>query len=88
MRCRARSAVAVARAAYVAGFASSSNLAAGRRHGVPTVGTAAHAFTLAYPTEAAAFASQVAAQGVGTTLLVERGQRAIGAETVLAELPR
>ena len=64
-------AVAVARAAYLAGFASSSNLAAGLLHGVPTVGTAAHAFTLAHASEEAAFRSQVAAQGVGTTLLVD-----------------
>ena len=64
-------AVAVARAAYVAGFASSSNLAAGRLYGVPTVGTAAHAFTLAHDSEIDAFRSQVAAQGVGTTLLVD-----------------
>jgi nicotinate phosphoribosyltransferase len=82
-RTQEESAVAVARAAYVAGFASSSNLAAGRRHGVPTVGTAAHAFTLAYPTEAAAFASQVAAQGVGTTLLVDTYDTAQGIRTAV-----
>ncbi len=70
-RTHEEAAVAVARAAYLAGFASTSNLAAGRRHGVPTVGTAAHAFTLAHADEAAAFRSQVAAQGVGTTLLVD-----------------
>ncbi len=64
-------AIDAARAAYVAGFAATSNLAAGRVHGVPTVGTAAHAFTLAHRTEAEAFRSQVAAQGVGTTLLVD-----------------
>lgn len=64
-------AVAAARAAYVAGFASTSNLAAGRLHGVPTVGTAAHAFTLAHTSEREAFESQVASQGVGTTLLVD-----------------
>jgi nicotinate phosphoribosyltransferase len=70
-RTHEEAAVAAARAAYVAGFASTSNLAAGRLHGVPTVGTAAHAFTLAHATEADAFRSQVAAQGVGTTLLVD-----------------
>jgi nicotinate phosphoribosyltransferase len=70
-RTHEQAAVAAARAAYVAGFASTSNLTAGRQYGVPTVGTAAHAFTLAYPTEADAFRSQVAAQGVGTTLLVD-----------------
>jgi nicotinate phosphoribosyltransferase len=70
-RTHEEAAVAVARVAYVAGFASSSNLAAGRRHGVPTVGTAAHAFTLAHRTEVEAFRSQVQAQGAGTTLLVD-----------------
>jgi nicotinate phosphoribosyltransferase len=64
-------AVAAARAAYIAGFASTSNLEAGRRYRVPTAGTAAHAFTLAYPTERDAFAAQVAALGAGTTLLVD-----------------
>jgi nicotinate phosphoribosyltransferase len=70
-RTHEQAAVAAARAAYLAGFASTSNLAAGRRYGIPTVGTAAHAFTMAYPTEQAAFASQVAAHGTGTTLLVD-----------------
>ena len=70
-RTHEEAAVAVGRAAYVAGFASSSNLAAGLLHGVPTVGTAAHAFTLAHRDEVSAFRSQVAAQGPGTTLLVD-----------------
>lgn len=65
------SAVAAARAAYVAGFDATSNLEAGFRYGVPTRGTAAHAFTLAHTDERAAFASQVAALGTGTTLLVD-----------------
>ncbi|HET6817320.1 MAG TPA: nicotinate phosphoribosyltransferase [Mycobacteriales bacterium] len=64
-------AVASARAAYIAGFAASSNLAAGERWGVPTTGTAAHAFTLVHDDEEAAFAAQVDALGVGTTLLVD-----------------
>ena len=64
-------AVAAARAAYLAGFASTSNLQAGRLYGVPTAGTASHAFVLAYPSEKEAFAAQVAAFGPGTTLLVD-----------------
>jgi len=64
-------AVAAARAAYLVGFASTSNLEAGRRHGIPTAGTAAHAFVMAYPSEREAFAAQVAALGPGTTLLVD-----------------
>ncbi|HTW10736.1 MAG TPA: nicotinate phosphoribosyltransferase [Acidimicrobiales bacterium] len=64
-------AVAAARAAYLAGFASTSNLEAGRRYGVPTAGTASHAFVLAYPGEREAFSAQVAAFGPSTTLLVD-----------------
>jgi nicotinate phosphoribosyltransferase len=63
--------VAAARAAYLAGFASTSNLAAGGRYGIPTTGTSAHAFTLLHDDESAAFASQVAALGKNTTLLVD-----------------
>ena len=70
-RTHEQAAIACARAAYLAGFASTSNLAAGHAFGVPTVGTAAHAFTLSHRTERAAFASQVAALGPQTTLLVD-----------------
>jgi putative nicotinate phosphoribosyltransferase len=64
-------AVAAARAAFIAGFASTSELEAGRRYGIPTTGTAAHAFVLAYDDERSAFAAQLDAMGVGTTLLVD-----------------
>jgi len=64
-------AVAATRAAYIAGFSASSNLEAGRIWGLPTMGTAAHAFTLLHDSEEDAFRSQVAAMGVGTTLLVD-----------------
>ncbi len=64
-------AVAAARAAYLAGFTTTSNLEAGRIYGIPTAGTASHAFVLAYPSEKEAFAAQVAAFGPGTTLLVD-----------------
>ena len=57
--------MAAARAAYLAGFASTSNLEAARRYGVPTAGTAAHAFTLLHDDERAAFAAQVDALGTG-----------------------
>ena len=70
-RTHEEAAVAAARAAYLVGFASSSNLEAGRRYGVPTTGTSAHAFTLLHDDEAAAFRAQVATLGPGTTLLVD-----------------
>ncbi|WP_220093549.1 nicotinate phosphoribosyltransferase [Flexivirga caeni] len=70
-RTHEEAAVAAARAAYIAGFATTSNLEAGRRYGVPTTGTAAHAFTLLHDDERAAFQSQVDTFGPGTTLLVD-----------------
>lgn len=66
-----RSAVAAARAAYIAGFSATSNLEAGRSYGIPTMGTAAHSFTLLHDSERDAFAAQVASLGPGTTLLVD-----------------
>lgn len=70
-RTHERSAVAAARASYVAGFSATSNLAAGREWGVPTMGTAAHSFMLLHDTETDAFRAQLASLGVGTTLLVD-----------------
>nr|WP_281370058.1 nicotinate phosphoribosyltransferase [Naumannella cuiyingiana] len=64
-------AVAAARAAYIAGFETTSNLEAGRRYGVPTAGTAAHSFTLLFDSEREAFRAQLDALGTGTTLLVD-----------------
>jgi nicotinate phosphoribosyltransferase len=70
-RTHEQAAVAAARAAYVAGFAMTSNLAARQRYGVPTTGTSAHSFTLLHDTEADAFRAQVDSLGAGTTLLVD-----------------
>lgn len=70
-RANEHAAVAAARAAFIAGFSATSNLEAGRHWGVPTMGTAAHAFTLLHDSEEEAFRAQVEALGVGTTLLVD-----------------
>lgn len=70
-RTQEHSAVAAARAAVIAGFHSTSNLEAGLHYGVPTVGTAAHSFTLLHDSERAAFEAQVASMGAGTSLLVD-----------------
>ena len=64
-------AVASARAAYIAGFATTSNLRAGHAYGVPTGGTSAHSFTLVHDSERQAFEAQVQSLGAGTTLLVD-----------------
>jgi nicotinate phosphoribosyltransferase len=65
------SAVAAARAAYIAGFSATSNLEAGRSFGIPTMGTASHAFTLLHDSEKQAFEAQLAAFGESTTFLVD-----------------
>jgi nicotinate phosphoribosyltransferase len=70
-RANERAAVAAARAAYISGFGATSNLAAGKDWGVPTMGTAAHSFTLLHDSEEEAFRAQVDALGPGTTLLVD-----------------
>ncbi|MGI9126025.1 MAG: nicotinate phosphoribosyltransferase, partial [Mycobacterium sp.] len=78
-RTHEQSAVAAARAAYIAGFSGTSNLEAHRRYGIPALGTSAHAFTMLHTTEGtgsddweqAAFRAQVAALGLSTTLLVD-----------------
>lgn len=63
--------VAAARAAWIAGFASTSNLEAGRTWHIPVGGTAAHSFTLLFDSEEDAFRAQLKAMGEATTLLVD-----------------
>jgi nicotinate phosphoribosyltransferase len=70
-RTHEEAAVAAARAAYVAGFLSTSNLTARQRYGIPTSGTSAHSFTLLHDSEREAFTAQVESLGRGTTLLVD-----------------
>jgi nicotinate phosphoribosyltransferase len=70
-RTHEEAAVAAARAAYIAGFDTTSNLAAGLRYGVPTAGTSAHSFTLLHDSERDAFTAQVRSLGRGTSLLVD-----------------
>ncbi|WP_260980008.1 nicotinate phosphoribosyltransferase [Agrococcus jejuensis] len=76
-------AIAAARAAYIAGFRATSNLAAGAAWGIPTMGTAAHSFTLLHDSEEEAFAAQIEALGVGTTLLVDTYDIEQGVETAI-----
>jgi nicotinate phosphoribosyltransferase len=77
------SAVAAARAAYIAGFSATSNLEAGRTWGIPTMGTAAHSWTLLHDTEEDAFRAQIEALGIDTTLLVDTYDIRTGVETAI-----
>jgi nicotinate phosphoribosyltransferase len=82
-RTHERAAVASARAAYIAGFGSTSNLRARYEFGIPSAGTSAHAFTLIHDSERHAFASQLESLGHGTTLLVDTYDVARGVRTAV-----
>ena len=77
------SAVAAARAAYIAGFSATSNLEAGRSFGIPTMGTASHAFTLLHDSEKQAFSAQLEAFGSTTTFLVDTYNIEAGIENAI-----
>jgi nicotinate phosphoribosyltransferase len=60
-----------ARAACLAGFQGTSNVEAGRRFGVPVVGTMAHSWVMMFDDELEAFRSYMATYGTATTLLID-----------------
>ncbi len=61
----------VARSGYLAGYASTSNVKAGARYGIPVVGTMAHSFIMAFDTEIEAFRAFTHAFPDYATLLVD-----------------
>ena len=86
-RTHEEAAIAAARAAWIVGFSATSNLAAGRRYDIPVLGTAAHAFVLAFEGrggERAAFDAQIATMGSSTTLLVDTYDVAVGIDHAVA----
>ena len=70
-RIHPESAVHAARAAYLGGIDATSNLEAGLRWGIPTIGTASHAFTLSYSSESEAFNAQEEFMGSNSIFLVD-----------------
>lgn len=64
-------AVFAARAAYLAGFAGTATVEAGRRFAIPLFGTMAHSFIQAHATEVAAFEAFAHAWPKRPTLLVD-----------------
>jgi nicotinate phosphoribosyltransferase len=77
-------AVDAARAAYCASFVGTSNVEAGLRWGVPVLGTAAHMWTMAHPTEEAAFEGYVATFPSAAILLIDTYDTLRGARRAAA----
>lgn len=75
-------AVEAARATYIAGFAATSNVEAGRRYGIPTTGTMAHSYVLAAGNEGLAF-DTFASRFFRTTLLVDTFDTDTGIDTAI-----
>ncbi len=59
------------RAAYIGGCASTSNLLAGRKYGIPVAGTHAHSWVLSFDDELAAFAAYAKAMPNNCIFLVD-----------------
>jgi nicotinate phosphoribosyltransferase len=76
-----------ARAAAIVGFASTSNVAAALRYGLPATGTMAHSFVEVFPDEARAFRAFAAGGTDPVTLLVDTYDTGHGLE-VAAEVLR
>jgi nicotinate phosphoribosyltransferase len=85
-RTHEEAAVDAARAAYVGGFAGTSNEEAGRRWGVPVSGTCAHMWVLSFAEEGeeASFRAYAEAFPGGTTLLVDTYDTLRGVERAVA----
>ena len=85
-RTHEHAAVDAARAAYIAGFAGTSNEEAGRRYGVPVSGTMAHSFVLAHAAdggeegETRAFEAFAQAFQKPTTCLIDTFDALVGVE--------
>jgi nicotinate phosphoribosyltransferase len=80
-----------ARASYLAGFDSTSNVLAGLRHGIPVTGTMAHSFVQCFAHEEDAFRAFSRAHPHGATLVIDTYDTLLGARraaAVAAELTR
>lgn len=73
-------AITAARCAYATGFVGTSNVHAGMLYGIPVMGTAAHMWTMAHPSEEEAFANYVTTFPNASILLIDTYDTLRGAE--------
>jgi len=76
--------LSVARAAWIGGVAGTSNVLAGRLHGVPVKGTHAHSFVLAFDSERSAFEAWAKAMPHNSTLLIDTFETRRGIANAIA----
>jgi len=77
-----------ARASYIAGFDGAANVEAGRRYGIPVVGTMAHSFVQVHDDESRAFENFARARPDGVILLIDTYDTEAGARKVVALAPK
>ena len=72
-------AMKMARASYIAGFQSSSNVLAASQYGIPPAGTMAHSFISSFPSEIEAFRAYAESFPTRTVLLLDTYDTVAGA---------
>ena len=77
-----------ARASYLAGFDSTSNVLAGATFGIPVAGTMAHSYVECFETETAAFEAFTSSYPDGSTLLIDTYDTVEGARRAARDRAR
>ncbi len=77
-----------ARASYIAGFAGTATMLAGRLFGIPLFGTMAHSFIEAHDDESAAFENFARSRPEGVVFLIDTYDTEAGARKVVDLAPR
>ncbi len=83
----AEAGVLAARASYLAGFAGTATILAGRQFGIPLYGTMAHSFVQAHHDEAAAFEHFAVSQPDNAVLLIDTYDTEAAAHKVVVLAP-